>query len=187
MKAIRKKLLRKEKILNLSSFEKREIFKNILFEWGYKKELTREKLSEMEEILTKEGKVEIKKDLFFISRRKDLLFMKKKPDFEIILKEGEIKIDKFGEIIVKKDKKEGFLPEEIIGKAKLRLRKKGDIIEIREGKRLKLKKFFEDKKIPFYLRDYLLLLEYKGKIIWVEGFEPFLKGRDIKIEVLKWK
>jgi len=113
--------------------------------------------------------------------------MKKRPDFEITLREGKIKIDKFAEIIIKKDKNKGFLPAEIIGKAKLRLRKDGDIIERYKGKILKLKKFFENKKIPFYLRDYLLLIEYRGKIIWIEGFEPFLKGKDIKIEVLKWK
>jgi len=177
----------KQKLLNLDSFEKREILKNILFEWEYEGEVTREMLSRMERILIKGGKIEIKKDLFFVSKGENVLFMKKKPDFEITLREGKIKINRFAEITVKKDKNKGFLPEEIIGKAKIRLRKDGDIIERDKGKILKLKKFFENKKIPFYLRDYLLVVEYKGKIIWIEGFEPFLKGKDIKIEVLKWR
>ncbi|MEO0291159.1 MAG: tRNA lysidine(34) synthetase TilS [candidate division WOR-3 bacterium] len=179
--------INREKIIASSSFKKRELLKNILFEFGFEEELKREMLLNIEEILDKGGKIEIKKDLFFVSKGDYVLFMKKIPNFEIPLREGEYEIIKGLRVKVEKNDKEGFLPLYLLNEAKLRFRKPCDLIDIEGKKDLKLKKFFENKKVPFYLRDYILVLEYKGKIVWIEGFKPFIKGKDLKIEVLKWK
>ncbi len=179
--------INREKIKAVSSFEKRELLKNILFEFGFEEELKRGMLLSMEEIFEKGGKIEIKKDLFFVSKGDYVLFMKKIPDFEIPLREGEYEIIKGVRVKVEKNDRDGFLPLYLLNEAKLRFRKPCDLIDIEGKKDLKLKKFFENKKVPFYLRDYILVLEYKGKIVWIEGFEPFIKGKDLKIEVIKWK
>lgn len=178
--------INKEKIKESPSFKKRELLKFILFKFGFENELNRDMLLKMEEILEKGGKVEIKKDLFFVSKENFALFMRKIPDFEIPLKEGEFEIIKGVKVKVKRLTKGGFLPLNLLNEAKLRFRKPGDLIDIEGEKGLKLKKFFEKNKVPFYLRDYILLLEYKGKIVWIEGFKPFIKGEDLKIEVIKW-
>ncbi|MEO0295306.1 MAG: tRNA lysidine(34) synthetase TilS, partial [candidate division WOR-3 bacterium] len=81
--------INREKIKAVSSFEKRELLKNILFEFGFEEELKRGMLLSMEEIFEKGGKIEIKKDLFFVSKGDYFLFMKKIQDFEITLREGE--------------------------------------------------------------------------------------------------
>ncbi len=179
--------INKEKILKMDSFKRREILKHILFYFGFEDEITRENLYEIEKILFEEGKMELKGAFSFISRKENVLFLKEIENFEIDLKEGEYEIKNFAKIKIKVRKGKGFLPAFILNKAKIRLRKRGDIIEVREGKILKLKKFFENKKVPFYLRDRLIMVEYNGKIIWIEGFEPFLKGNEIEIEVERWK
>ncbi|MEN3044040.1 MAG: tRNA lysidine(34) synthetase TilS [Candidatus Hydrothermales bacterium] len=177
--------INKEKILKMDSFKKRELLKNIFYNFYGENELGREILFKMEKILENDGKIEVKKNIFFISRGNYAFFIKKITNFEITLKEGEFEIEGL-KIKVKKDKERGFLPQNILNEAKLRLRRSGDLIETEKGKILKLKKFLENKKVPFYLRDHLVVLEYKGKIVWIEGFEPFLKGKDVKIEVIRW-
>ncbi|MEN3046015.1 MAG: tRNA lysidine(34) synthetase TilS [Candidatus Hydrothermales bacterium] len=179
--------INREKILKLDSFEKREVLKNIYYDFCPENELTRETLFKMEKILENGGKIEVRKNVYFISKKNLVLFLRKIPYFEIPLKEGEFEIEGLKiKIKISEDREKGGLPRSLLSEAKLRLRKKGDFIETEKGKKLKLKKFFENKKVPFYLRDNLVVLEYKGNIVWVEGFEPFMKGGNIKIEVLKW-
>ncbi len=178
--------INKEKIKESSSFKKRELLKCILFKFGFENELNRDMLLKIKEILEKGGKIEIKKDLFFVSKAKFAFFMRKIPDFEIPLKEGEFEIIKGVKIKVERAREGGFLPLNLLNEAKLRFRKPGDLIDIEGKKGLKLKKFFEKQKVPSYLRDYILLLEYKEKIVWIEGFKPFIRGKDLKIEVIKW-
>lgn len=173
----------KEKLNSLNSFEKREILKTLLFKLGFEEEITKNVLDKIEELINTEGKIELKGMFSFLSKKDYVCFLKEIPKFEIPLKKGEYEIKNWGKIKVKLEKGKGFLPGYILNKAKIRFRKKGDLIYTKDERRIKLKKFFENKKVPFYLRDRLILVEYNGKIIWTQGFEPFLKGKDITIEI----
>jgi len=111
-----------------------------------------------------------------------LLFTKKvfkTPYYELIIKnEGEyILPDKSFLLIVKKikasdskNKDEIFLScRKISLPLVIRKRKEGDRVFIKGVGHKKLKKLFQEKKIPFYLRDSLPIVEFENEIIAIPG------------------
>ncbi len=103
----------------------------------------------------------------------------KSPYWELIIeKEGEYLLpDKNFIVSVKKCKKDsiGNVEEALLSAKKLALpflirkRKEGDRVFIQRVGHKKLKKLFQEKKIPFYLRDTLPVVEYKKNVILIPG------------------
>ena len=132
-------------------------------------------------------RVDLPKGLSVVKDGGSLAFVKRHKSFDIEIKTG-VPVNVNGRnYLLSKDK----LPDrpyigikcDTDGEWRIRTRLVGDIFMRGDGRRIKLKKFFNDKKIPVSKRDEIMLLAKGNFVYFADGIKNKFKEEDIYLYV----
>ena len=152
------------------------------------KDIALEHIEIIEEMLDKSSgkRVDLPKGLCVVKENGRLVFSKKSEDFCVLLK-PECELEVCGiKYILSREKKQGYKNYGIYADSDtfyIRNRRDGDIYMRGDGRQIKLKKVFIDKKIPVSLRGSLALLACGEYVYWAEGLKNKFKEENYYLNV----